>query len=510
MEEAVLQSQQLLEKTFASMDQTVFVVDAKTQAILASNPAVERIFGYTEKEVLGRNTGFLHVDQESYEAFQREMAAALLANGVYHAEFQMRRKDGSTLFTDQTVTQVLDDTGNMTSIVYVVRDITQKKQMEEELIKAKKLEASGVLAGGIAHDFNNLLAVILGNINMAQEYLETGSPAFKLLEDAEKAALRASHLTRQFITFATGGSPLKRVTSIEKLIQDAVSLACSGSNVECQCEFPPDLWKVEIDESQMNQVIYNMILNAREAMPQGGMIRIVAENFDASFAKGLPLKAGLYVKISISDQGVGIPEKDKDKIFDPYFSTKDKGVQKGMGLGLSIAHSIIKKHEGYIMLDSRLGVGTTFHIYLPTLDKPATAEKKPGETGHPLKILLMDDEKLMRNMVSQMLHRLGYQVAVASDGAEAIQIFKDAKERGEPFDMVILDLTVKGGMGGLQALKELQQYDPQTRAIVSSGYSQDPVIASFKQYGFCGAITKPYSLQKLREVLDSFLCPQDH
>ncbi len=269
-----------------------------------------------------------------------------------------------------------------------------------------------------------------------------------------------------------------------------------------------DLWKVEIDEGQMSQAVYNMILNAREAMPSGGIVSITVENIDAGSVGApaeFPVKTGRYIRISIHDEGVGIDEAHKDKIFDPYFSTKNKGVQKGMGLGLAIAHSIINKHEGYIVVESRMGSGTTFQIYLPAFRMECPEKDVPGNGRHACRILLMDDEKLMRDMVSQMLLHLGYDVEVAVDGSEAIEIYRRAKESGNPFHGVILDLTVKGGMGGLEALKTLKDYDPRAKAIVSSGYSQDPVIAHFKEYGFCGAIGKPYSLEKLKKVLNGVL-----
>lgn len=469
------------------------------------------MLGYTPEE-LDPNVNFWQdrVHPEDLPSVTRQLDGHFSgATEYYEAEQRMKTRSGEwKWFLDRGKVVERDRNGAPLRAAGTLTDISQRKRMEEELIRAKKLEASGILAGGIAHDFNNLLAVILGNVNMLQQYMRPDSPCIKLLADAEKAALRASDLTRRFITFATGDTPLKRVTSVEKVIQDAVSLACSGTNVQCQYSLSDDLWKVEIDEGQMSQAVYNMILNAREAMPSGGIISITGENIDAGSIGApaeLPVKTGHYVRISIHDDGVGIDEAHKDKIFDPYFSTKNKGVQKGMGLGLAIAHSIINKHEGYIVVGSRTGSGTTFQIYLRAFRMALPEQDVPGNGRHACRILLMDDEKLMRDMVGQMLLHLGYDVQVAADGSEAVEIYSRAQESGNPFHGVILDLTVKGGMGGLEALKALKQYDPRTKAIVSSGYSQDPVIAHFKEYGFCGAIGKPYSLEKLKKVMNGVL-----
>lgn len=469
------------------------------------------MLGYTPEE-LEPNVSFWQdrVHPEDLPSVSRQLDGHFSgATEYYEAEQRLKTRWGEwKWFLDRGKVVERDPNGAPLRAAGTLTDISERKRMEEELIRAKKLEAAGILAGGIAHDFNNLLAVILGNVNMLQQHTGLDAPCVKLLADAEKAALRASDLTKRFITFATGGTPLKRVTSVEKVIQDAVSLACSGTNVQCRYSLSDDLWKVEIDEGQVSQAVYNMILNAREAMPSGGIVSITGENIDAG-SVGAPaaihVKTGRYVRISIHDKGVGIDEAHKDKIFDPYFSTKNKGAQKGMGLGLAIAHSIINKHEGYIVVESQMGSGSTFQIYLPAFRMALPEKDVPGNGRHASRILLMDDEKLMRDMVGQMLLHLGYDVEVAVDGSEAIEIYCRAQESGNPFHGVILDLTVKGGMGGLEALKALKQYDPRTKAIVSSGYSQDPVIAHFKDYGFYGAIGKPYSLEKLKRVLNGVL-----
>jgi signal transduction histidine kinase/CheY-like chemotaxis protein len=386
----------------------------------------------------------------------------------------------------------------------------ERKRAEEEILKAKKLESIGILAGGIAHDFNNLLSVILGNISLAQTVAGPAEPVFKLLAEAEKASMRAKELTQKFITFSTGGTPVKKRTSLKGLIEDVASLALSGSNVVCTYSIPEDLWPVEIDRDQIGQVISNVVSNAREAMPNGGVLEIRSENvhIDTIKAKGIPgLKEGRYVRVAFKDHGQGIHEEDLDKIFDPYFSTKDRGAQKGMGLGLTTALSIMKRHEGDIVVESKRGIGTTIYIYLPVSPEPEPLQdgKEARLRGPEVRrILIMDDEEMVRNIAKDMLDHLGYQVDCARHGEEALWSFSRAVESGRPFDVVILDLTVKGGMGGKETVKKLLEIDPNVKAIVSSGYSGDPIMSEFRKYGFSDALAKPYRMSQLRDILLSF------
>jgi putative nucleotidyltransferase with HDIG domain len=380
------------------------------------------------------------------------------------------------------------------------KSISEKQEMEKEILRAQKFESIGIIAGGIAHDFNNILTAISGNVSLAKMYLKPAEKAFEKLTQAEKASFRAKDLTRQLLTFSkTGGAPDKTTISVAELARDSAGFALRGSNVQLKFSLPDSLSPVEADEGQINQVINNLIINASQAMPEGGTIWLAAENVTVSGGNGSPLKRGKYVKITIKDTGIGIPEAILPKIFDPYFTTKPKG----SGLGLATAYSIIKKHDGHINVESEPNAGTTFFLYLPASQKegvtPKREEKKPhGGNG---KILIMDDEKEIRDLVGEMLKSIGYEVEFAIDGTEAIKTYELAKKTKNPFDVVITDLTVPGGMGGKEAIQKLREIDPEVRGIVSSGYTNDPVMIDFKKYGFTDVIAKPYKLAELSEVL---------
>ena len=375
--------------------------------------------------------------------------------------------------------------------------------MEEELLKAQKLEAIGVLAGGIAHDFNNFLASILGNISMAKMDVGQNDHIYHILVEAEEASKRAKTLTRQLLTFSKGGAPVKEVTTISDVIVDCSTFALSGSKIGCDFNLPADLWPVKIDVGQISQVIQNITINADQSMPGGGTIKIGATNITLETKHGLPLQPGKYVLLTFQDSGSGIPEANIQKIFDPYFTSKENGT----GLGLTTAYSIIKRHNGHITVDSKEGTGTTFRVYIPSSReeiREKTEIEKIDLQGRG-KILAMDDEEMIRNLMQQMLHRMGYEVELANDGAQAIGLYQRAIEAGEPFDAVILDLTVPGAMGGKEAIARLCEIDANVKAIVSSGYSIDPVMSKYQEYGFSGVVEKPYNLQKLGKTLNEIL-----
>ncbi|QTA92463.1 ATP-binding response regulator [Desulfonema magnum] len=391
-----------------------------------------------------------------------------------------------------------------------------KARMEQELLKAKKFESVAILAGGIAHDYNNLLSVILGNINMAKEDIRPECfDIYGFLDEAEKATLRAKYLTHQMLTLSKSGFSTKKTDSIADFLKESVKLVLTGSNVSCEFNIPNDLWRVEYDEAQMRHVISNMTMNADQAMPEGGTINVCAENFVVDAEKGehvLFLAHGKYVKISLQDKGSGISEEHLPMIFDPYFSTKEKGTQKGMGLGLAIVYSVVKKHKGHIAVESEPGVGTTFHIYLPASEKETAEPRNVKVNSVPVaaekgkkKLLVMDDEEMIRNFLKQMLDRLGCETEFARDGGEAIDLYEKAKTSGEPFDAVILGLTVRGGMGGKEAVWRLKEIDSEVKAIISSGYSNDPVMMNFREYGFAGAIPKPCMKKELNNILHRVL-----
>lgn len=380
--------------------------------------------------------------------------------------------------------------------VELQREVAQRKEAEQELLKVQKLESLGILAGGIAHDYNNLLTGILGNINLARMYPDQPERVSELLTEAENASLRARDLTMQLLTFSKGGTPVRKAMHIGHIIRDAADFALKGSNVRCEFGIPDDLWSVEADQGQMKQVVHNLVMNAQQAMPDGGIIEVLCRNVTVSDDDGLPLKGGRYVKVSVQDRGIGIPKEHMGRIFDPYFTTK----QKGSGFGLATSYSIMKNHDGYLTVESELGEGTTFYFYIPAADREAKPEYEPEEAlaaGSTGRILVMDDEELVRKAARNILTSSGYEVEFAEDGAGALELYKSAMNSERPFDAVIMDLTIPGGMGGREAFSRLRELDPEVRAIVSSGYSDDPIIAKYSEYGFKGVVSKPYGVQDL-------------
>jgi signal transduction histidine kinase/FixJ family two-component response regulator len=389
------------------------------------------------------------------------------------------------------------------------RDISGKEKTEEDMLNLKKQEAIGILAGGIAHDFNNLLTAIIGNISFAKMFVPPEDRVFDRLEAAEKAALQAKDLTYQLLVFAKGGETHKKTVSPGPLIRDSADFAASGSNVRCEVSVPDGLSPVEVDTSQLRQVVLNLMTNAREAMPEGGTVTITADNVTLGPGELFPLKEGAYVKISISDHGSGIPAEYLGRIFDPYFSTKEMSARKGTGFGLAVCYSIIRNHGGHIIVESELGKGTVFHIYLPASTRPPAAEVVRREmplvgTG---KVLIMDDEEVIRLVSGNMLDHMGFRVSLARNGEEAIEAYRKAMKKGEPFDVVILDLTVRGGMGGEETVAQLYGIDPGVKAIVSSGYPRDPVMRDFAKHGFSAALPKPYKIEELFDALQSAATP---
>ncbi len=383
-----------------------------------------------------------------------------------------------------------------------------RKKFEDELLNARKLEAIGVLAGGIAHDFNNLLFVIMGNINMAQLKIDENDQSQRYLVEAEKACRRAKDLTQKFITFSSGGGPVIHRVSIRELVSNVAGLVLSGSITNSEIKAPEELWDVEVDENQMRQVFTSLLENAREAMSRGGVISISAENVEISEI-GSEEQAGPYmapyVKVVISDEGMGIPKENMPNIFDPYFSTKYRGSRKGMGFGLAIAHSVIKKHNGRIKVESITGKGTSVSVLIPAAVQSGSslricAHNSPVRTK---RILLMEDEELQRDLIQTMLEHLGYEVSTAVEGQEAVDLYSEALAAGRYFDAVILDLTVKLGMDGREAIRKIHYLNPKVRAIVSSGHSS--AQNDYTEWGFCDVLKKPYDLEDLRTSLNRVL-----
>ena len=389
--------------------------------------------------------------------------------------------------------------GTVTGYVGTVEDITDARQAREEQHKHQKLESLGVLAGGIAHDFNNILTAIVGSISLAQFQRENPEEVSQLLADAEHAALQAKNLTQQLLTFARGGEPVKQALASENILTKSVSFACRGSAVRCVFSLEEGLWPVEADEGQLSQVFQNLTINAVQAMPDGGTLTISARNLPP------PDGGDRFIEIAVADTGTGIAAKHLRTIFDPYFTTKPQG----SGLGLATCYSIVTQHGGTITVTSRVGEGSTFTITLPASDSETVPapDKEREVTSGTGRVLVMDDERSVRKIAQAMLQSLGYEVECAIDGDEALELYRDRLEEGSPFDVTIMDLTIPGGRGGKETVREILRIDPAARVIVSSGYSADSVLADYRDHGFCAILGKPYRLQELGQVLQELLAP---
>lgn len=446
----------------------------------------------------------LHPDDK--EITFKTIEKTISTGGKYSVNFRIILPDSTERVLHSEGELICDDSGKSRKLIGTTQDITRLTRMKEEHIKMEKelqnrqkLESLGVLAGGIAHDFNNILTSIMGNISIAKVDLNTKSETYERLTKAETASMRAKDLAHQLRTFSKGGVLVKEVASITELIKETAIFALYGSSTKPKFFIPEDIWFAEIDQGQISQVIHNLIINADEAMTEARNIKINVNNIVITKENMLALKEGRYIKISITDQGEGIPAEHLSKIFDPYFTTKEKG----SGLGLTISYSIIAKHKGIITVDSTLGIGTTFDIYLPASLEMNIKKKNVAST--PLigngKILLMDDEKEIRDVASKMLKKIGYEVECTKDGTEAIKTYEKAMESGEPFDAVILDSIVPGGMGGKETIKKLLEINPYVKVIMSSGYSAGTVISDFTKFGFISCLPKPYVIHEMARVM---------
>jgi len=464
--------------------------------IIECNSGLCEVTGFSYDELIGMN-GLLLIAPEYRDQVMEKIV------GGYDKPYSVfgQRKDGSTYPLEIQGKNAHYFGRNVR--VTEFRDITERYRMEDELRKMQRLESMGVLAGGIAHDFNNILTAIMGNISLAR-LKKPGDPEYdELLREAEDAAYRARGLTAQFLTFSRGGSPVQAEASIKEIITNSASFILMGSNINCVYNFHHNLKQAKVDREQVSQLIQNLILNAKEAMPDGGEINISASTQQVDQNSPLPLPPGEYISIRIQDTGSGISEEHIDSIFDPYFTTREEG----HGLGLSVVYSVIKRHGGYIKVDSERGKGSVFTFYLPAaaaIDNgtPAMRDKAVEGTG---KVLLMDDDVALRRVASRMLESLGYSVIIAADGDEAIAKFTRAMGEKEPFALVILDLTIPGGKGGRETVQEIRKLDPRVKAIVSSGYSDVAVMADYRDYGFDGVMAKPYRIEEMSRVLHDIL-----
>ena len=509
-EKTLRESEKMYRTLFKHASDHIFLLDPAHKdgpVIVDVNDTALAAYGYSREEFIGKTTSSIITEESRKHIAER--VQRLMSGEALIFEDKRVRKDGSIFQAEVSARRI--SIAGRPHIYSIQRDISDRKRMENLLIRSQKLESVGTLAGGIAHDFNNLLSVIMGNIEMAKGDIKPEIGVSMNLKEAEKASGKAQELTTKLITFSKGGEPYKKTGPIGDLIIESTEVTLSGSSSNCEFSIPEDLWLVEFDEGQIKHAFKNLIVNAVEAMPDGGTIHVRAQNLDPGTGtekSDSALTAGRYVKLTIHDQGVGISEGNLSRIFDPYFSTKELGIEKGMGLGLATTYSIINKHGGHITIESEVGAGTTVHICLPAKEAEGIAhkEKQLAVDSHTSvkRVLVMDDEEMIRDLTKQMLGRFDCDVEVAKDGNEAIELYRNTMDAGEPFDLVILDLTIKGGMGGKIVIKELQKIDPDVKAIVSSGYSNDPVITNFSEYGFMGALAKPYAMKQLGDALSKF------
>lgn len=509
-EEQLRQSTQLLRDVTANLGVGIYVFDVNGK-ISFMNPMAEHLWGWTMDELNERGAHALvhnrRPDGTPLPLEECRVHGVMTTGNAYASSDEVFVRRDGTVFPVSVISTPLIKEGRVVGSVTAFRDITEDKKMEAELHKAQKLESVGILAGGIAHDFNNLLTGIMGNIALGKLFLAEGKlervPA--LLTVAEEASEAAKELSFRLLTFSKGGDPVLQISSIEQILRKSADLSLGAAGVAVHFDLATDLFPIEIDEGQILQVFNNIFVNAREAMPEGGAVTITGKNVVISGQEVTPLKKGLYAKISVKDTGRGIPASVLDRIFDPYFSTKGLGSIKGTGLGLSICMSIVKKHEGHISVESQEGAGATFHVWLPATPERLEGrlpelERVPSASGR--KILFMDDDERIRSLVQNMTEFLGYAVTFALTGEEAIEIFSRARACGESFDLVILDLTIQGGMGGELAVKRLLELDPTVKAVISSGYADSPVLQHYQDHGFVAAIAKPYRIEQLKELLD--------
>lgn len=503
-EEALQQSQAQYQDLYDSAPIAYYSVGIDG-GIKKANKAGMKLLGYSLEKLQRMKFLALYADESKAKAEQL-YSKFYQGIGCENEDMVYLRKDGQKVHGLLSVSPIPDENGRIIESRSVVVDITEHWQAEADRQRAEKLESIGLLAGGIAHDFNNVLTGILGNIELAITHLKQNEEdaAKEILAEAEKASLRAKDLTQQLLTFSKGGVPIKTVTQINTLLEEATTFALMGSKTKPEFAIPENLWAVEIDKGQLNQAISNIIINANQAMPNGGIININASNVVLKEQHDLPLPDGNYIVIAIKDHGIGIPEEIKDRMFEPYFSTK----QSGTGLGLATSYSIIKYHGGIITFESELGARTTFYIYLPAFGKKTPKEENAvvetmvqGEG----RILVMDDDDIIREMLGKILTLAGYEIELTRDGAEAIERYTEAKEAKKTFDAVIMDLTIPGGMGGKEAITKLLEIDPHAKVIVSSGYATDPIMSNFKKYGYSAVVTKPYNAAQIEKTLQSLL-----
>ena len=502
-EQRLAMEKERLAVTLAAIGDAVVAVDTDS-SIISLNQVAADLSGWDADEALGKKCRdvLILVDGKTDQRCECPVKRSLDTGTVVFlpSDTVLITRGGARKSVEGSAAIVRGEDNTVVGVVMVFRDVGDKRRVEQEMIKVQKLEALGVMAGGIAHDFNNILTAILNNISYAKVEIKGCPAAIEILTDAERATAKAKDLTHQLITFSKGGVPIKEVVALPDIIAEQLKFTLRGAKAVYELQAADGLWPVEVDVSQFNQMINNVVINAIQSMPDGGVVKIKLENVVADNTNANLTAGGRYVNVIVQDQGVGIPAKYLDRVFDPYFSTK----QDGSGLGLAVTYSIVKRHCGAISVESELGVGTVVSIYLLASDKAPAS--KPQASLESLskgsgRVLLMDDEQMILNVITKLIKKLGYDVESAKTGEEAIEIYKKSKQENKPISVIIMDLTIPGGMGGKEAIKELVKIDPNVKVIVSSGYSDDPIMAEFAMYGFKGVLAKPYDLSSLSAEL---------
>ena len=440
-----------------------------------------------------------YLNKSDRDVFLGKMSSAGEIQG-YEVELVTSR--GRAFWASISATATFDETGNITTVDGVIRDISAVKVLEREILKNQKLESIGILAGGIAHDFNNILSAVLGNISLAKLYALGDEKIGEKLTEAERATIRASELTKQLLTFSRGGKPVRKTCDLREVVKESASFASTGSRAAVSFAFPDNLWAAEVDESQIGQVVNNLVMNSIQACPEGCRVAISMENTILGADNSLTLKPGFYIKLSVKDDGPGIPRDLQHRVFDPYFTTKSSG----SGLGLATVYSIVKNHAGSIVVESSPASGCSFIIYIPSLGNTIQTESEAVELPEGRgRILVMDDEESVRKVVSEILDHHGYRTDTASHGSAAVEMYRSAFLAGSPYDVVITDVTVPGGMGGVEAARCILGIDPSARLIVASGYSNNDAVANFRDHGFLDSIVKPFTLNTLLKSVEKVL-----
>jgi len=496
-EEQLRSTAAMLRIVFDNAQDGFLLAYAGTRRFHSGNRRMCELLGCSMEELSTLRVDDIHPPEDLPQILEN-FARQISGDQPLSTDVPVCRRDGAVFYADILASPVT--IGGERLLLGSFRDVTAQRAREAEIQRAERLESVGLLAGGIAHDFNNILTGITGHASLARRRAGADPELQRLLGETERAAMRARELTQQLLTFARGGAPVRLVASLADLVQEAAVFSLRGSETALELQLPADLWPVEMDRSQIGQVVQNLVINASQAMAGGGLVSILAANLEHHPPPLDPLPPGRYVRLTVRDRGCGIPPEDQARIFDPYFTTKEGG----SGLGLAVCYSIVRKHAGRISVESTPGRGTSFHVALPAsalpLAPPAPASS-PVQPPRRRRILVMDDDEGVRSVAEQILTLLGQEVACAREGREALRLLQEARAGQRPFELVILDLTVPGGMGGLECLEELRQLDPTVPVVVSSGYANAPVLAEHQRYGLAGILAKPYRIEEVRELL---------